>query len=152
MKVCSRCKEQPQQKNHCYCKVCHATYHRERYRKKYAHKPRIKELVERGKRKDHPAQRMFHSAAERARKKGIEFDLDLWKLEVPQVCPVLGIPLDRRDIQHAPSLDRVDPKRGYTHDNVRIISFRANSIKQDATADEIKRVLEYMINESNPFR
>lgn len=87
---------------------------------------------------------MYHTAKHRAKKKGLEFSIDLEDIVIPDICPVLGIPLDRRDMQHSPSLDRFDSSKGYTKDNICVISFRANSIKQDATFDEIMAVMEYM--------
>jgi hypothetical protein len=48
----------------------------------------------------------------------------------------------RRDNQ--PSLDRVIPALGYVPGNVRVISFRANRLKQDATAEEVAAILDYI--------
>jgi hypothetical protein len=39
-----------------------------------------------------------------------------------------------------PSLDRMDPNLGYTDDNVRVISMRANQIKSNATPEELLRI------------
>lgn len=38
----------------------------------------------------------------------------------------------------SPSLDRVDPNKGYTPENTVLACFRCNSLKRDATADEIE--------------
>lgn len=43
-----------------------------------------------------------------------------------------------------PSLDRFIPANGYVIGNIRVISFRANRIKSDATLEEMRRVLSYM--------
>lgn len=87
--------------------------------------------------------RLLASAKGRAKKAGLPFDLTLADIVIPATCPVLGIPLDRRDIHHAPSLDRVRPELGYVTGNIRVISFRANSIRQDATAEELAAVAAY---------
>lgn len=67
---------------------------------------------------------------------------------MPDVCPVLGIPMSREGRKGNrdgwPSLDRLDNVQGYTRDNVRIISYRANSLKRDATPEELRAVLRYM--------
>lgn len=68
--------------------------------------------------------------------------------KLPDICPVLGITLDycsgnilNRDA--SPSIDRIDSKLGYTVDNVHIISFKANRIKNDATPTELRMVADY---------
>ena len=42
---------------------------------------------------------------------------------------------------HIPSVDRINPALGYTEDNVWVISFRANTIKQNASLIELERLL-----------
>ena len=42
-----------------------------------------------------------------------------------------------------PSIDRIDPKKGYVKDNIIVVSMRANRIKTDATVDEIRRVADF---------
>jgi hypothetical protein len=76
---------------------------------------------------------------------GLEFDLEVSALVIPDVCPALGIALDFSDRDHTPSLDRVEPKGGYTKDNVRVISGRANRIKSDASCEELLRIYEYVL-------
>lgn len=55
-------------------------------------------------------------------------------------CPILGIELawgggaTGRD--NSPSIDRLENTRGYTPDNCRVISWRANRLKSDATDEE----------------
>ncbi len=73
------------------------------------------------------------------------FDLTLDDIVIPSVCPLLGIPLDREAkswTSNKPSLDRVDPRRGYTKDNVWVVSWRANRIKSDATLKELQNMVE----------
>ena len=40
------------------------------------------------------------------------------------------------------SLDRIEPARGYTPDNVWVISWRANHIKADASLGELEILVE----------
>jgi hypothetical protein len=94
-------------------------------------------------------QRLVYVAKQRAKRKGLSFGLTLADLlPPPQQCPVLGIPLHygagrTRDANRA-SLDRRDNKQGYMPSNVRVISYRANSLKSDATLAEMRRLVEYM--------
>jgi hypothetical protein len=95
------------------------------------------------------------TAVGRARKNKLPYDRDLSKLALPDICPVLGTALNysrnyKRETSligpqpDSPSLDRIVPEHGYVFTNLRVISWRANFLKRDATIDEIKRVLAYM--------
>jgi hypothetical protein len=71
---------------------------------------------------------------------------------IPERCPVLGITLDperrgnlnRRPRDNAPSIDRIDPRKGYTPDNIMVISYRANVLKNSALPEEIYKIAEFM--------
>ena len=91
----------------------------------------------------------FGGARSRAKNKGLPYDKDLTGLVLPDVCPVLGVLLnyaDRRGraLYDSPSLDRIVPERGYVLSNLRVISYRANMLKSNASVDELKSVLAYM--------
>lgn len=84
------------------------------------------------------------SARNRAKNRGLEFGLTVKGLpDIPEVCPVLGIPLEYGSGLGSPSLDRIDSARGYTLDNVHWISMKANQIKNNATPAELRMVADY---------
>ena len=89
--------------------------------------------------------RMFYRVKSRAKKAGIAFDLEVSDIVIPAVCPVLGIVLTPHEGKgyhpSSPSLDRIKPRLGYIKGNVRVISNRANLLKNDASAEELRRVL-----------
>lgn len=94
-----------------------------------------------------PEYAMYLSAGRRARERGMEFNIEISDIAIPEKCPVLGIALRRGLKVHAddsPSLDRVDSTKGYTKGNICVISHRANTIKRDATSDELRAVADYM--------
>lgn len=100
----------------------------------------------------------------RARKRGRQNDLPatikptdlIW----PSHCPVLGIELDypersgqRKDLSakpNWPSLDRWDPEKGYVPGNVFVISFRANTLKNNVSRDEILQIAKYVMSKPRP--
>jgi hypothetical protein len=98
--------------------------------------------------------RMLYSARERAAKHNREFNLTLQCLLVlakEPLCPISQRPFvwrsficeaNKKTKAHpdSPSLDRIDSSRGYTPDNIWIISYRMNTIKNDATPEELKLV------------
>lgn len=93
---------------------------------------------------------MVDRAKRRAAEKQLSFDIDTKYVRslVVSHCPVLGMPLEwscRRNVGNitltgSPSLDRIDPAKGYVKGNVWIISYRANLIKSNATHEELKLV------------
>lgn len=103
-----------------------------------------------------PAKCLYYGALRRAKKHNLPFDLTEEDIVVPEHCPVLGIPLKpgRGTAKpNSPSLDRVIPKRGYTKDNCIVVSFRANTIKSNATVIELLRVATFygnLIDQENP--
>lgn len=92
-------------------------------------------------------------AKHRAKKKGFDFDVDKSTIKIPDFCPVLGLPLiygtrrrqsETRTVENIPTLDRHNNDLGYVTGNVRVISARANSLKSNATIEEIELLLKYM--------
>jgi hypothetical protein len=94
--------------------------------------------------KDNRLRYILKQAESRARHRGLPFALTLEDVPVPTHCPVLGIPLDSRDRDHTPSLDRIKNEKGYTPDNVAVISMRANRIKSDAELHELEAIVEFV--------
>ena len=96
--------------------------------------------------KEHTQSRMWSSAKRRAKKYNIIFSLKKEDIFIPSKCPVLGISLIV-GVGHAqycfPSLDRIIPSKGYTPDNVIVVSHKANTIKNNATLEEIEKVLNF---------
>tara|TARA_R110002020_G_scaffold89062_4_gene217961 strand:+ start:3209 stop:3691 length:483 start_codon:yes stop_codon:yes gene_type:complete len=90
--------------------------------------------------------RMLSGAKFRAQEKGLMFNLHYDDIQIPNLCPVLKIPLipSQGMSDGSPSLDRMVPYLGYVKGNVRVISMKANRIKTDATSLELHQVLEYV--------
>lgn len=95
----------------------------------------------------HPDRAVFNQVKQNARKRGDPFFLTVEDIKVPETCPVLGIPIfltPGKRTDNTPSVDRVDNSKGYTKENVVIISWRANQIKRDASLQELKKLVEYL--------
>jgi|688.fasta_scaffold374013_2 hypothetical protein len=102
-----------------------------------------------------PKNRVSHilgQAKQRANKNGMEFSITLDDLlPLPDVCPVLGIKINyegnkgqRGFVNDSPSIDRLDSSLGYVKGNVKIICWRANRVKSDATVEELRAILNFM--------
>ena len=157
-----------------YCKVCHKAYTKQwnlehpeqvkQNRKDYdaAHADKRKaqrkkyradnpEYFER-KRKEHvsenPEMYVVYEARKRAKKFGLECTITAEDIVIPEICPVLGIKLVRgktdKNRDGSPSLDRIVPELGYVPGNIAVMSYRANRIKNNGTADEHRRIADWM--------
>jgi hypothetical protein len=90
-------------------------------------------------------------AKQRARSNGLEFTITIADVVIPATCPLLGIPLafdvssgKQGGKDNSPTLDRIDNARGYVPGNVRVISWRANRMKGDATLEELETLVRNM--------
>lgn len=84
---------------------------------------------------------MIIDAKRRALNRGLDFNLNK-ELHFPEVCPVLGISMahGKETWFNSPTIDRIDNSKGYTMDNVIVVSALANSIKTSATPKQILQV------------
>lgn len=92
--------------------------------------------------------RLLINAKRRAKERNLEFNIvkeDL--LPLPTHCPVLGIELvangTKHNKQNSYSLDRVDNTKGYIKGNVIVVSFRANTLKNSASKEELRKLYEF---------
>lgn len=84
---------------------------------------------------------MIRAAKQRASTKGLEFNITYEDIELPEVCPLLGITLGvspGRASDFSYSLDRIDSSKGYIKGNIWVISNKANIIKNNATLEELE--------------
>lgn len=112
-------------------------YHKE-YRKKN-HK-RIKELQLEWKNKNYERV-MWNSAKARADQAGYDFTIKVEDIVIPEYCPYLGWALTKLvghgNLQTNASIDRIDSSKGYTKDNIQILSNLANKMKNCATEEQL---------------
>lgn len=99
----------------------------------------------------HPEYYIINNARRRAKMFNVPFELKRTDIVVPDICPVLGIPIfrgkDGKSSDNSPSLDRIIPQKGYTKDNVRIISAKANRWKNEMTLDDALKIVAYLKGE-----
>ena len=100
-----------------------------------------------------PEKKLWYGVRTRVNQRDVFFDLKIEDIVIPKTCPALGIPIEpivgkgRIDFGknwNSPTIDRVDPTRGYVPDNIRVISYRANFLKNEATADELEAIARYI--------
>ena len=109
-----------------HCKACDCKYNAELHMK-------------------NPHARLFLLAKRRAEQKNMEFTLtkEIVKAKFPKdnMCPVLKEPFQFgiENKHYNPTIDRIDNTKGYTPENIMIVSYRVNSIKRDCTDFSIFR-------------
>lgn len=105
-------------------------------------------------RMQHPEQPLYQNARIRAKRKGLDFNIEVSDINIPLICPILGIPIikvisesrSKGPTANSPSLDRIDNSKGYIKGNVTIISHKANTMKHNATPLELIRFAEWILH------
>jgi hypothetical protein len=95
---------------------------------------------------------LINCARGRAKQRKIEFTITEKDIEWNKYCPLLGMELYYRDRfnpkkegsyrENSASLDRIDSSKGYVPGNVWVISTKANRLKNNATLDDMKVLVE----------
>lgn len=105
-----------------------------------------------------PEKYLLMNPRNRAKKRGLDFTLTEADVKIPSHCPVLGVKLEpvgsnSVENQYGPSIHRLDSSKGYTKDNCIVVSWRANTLLQDASFEEIQSMFKfaerYMSNEED---
>ena len=94
--------------------------------------------------------KMLRRAKQRAKDKGLKFDLSVEDVIIPKFCPILGIELKMHKGRsggnpNSPALDRIDNNKGYVKGNVMVMSHLANMMKSSATTEEMVKFAEWVI-------
>lgn len=102
----------------------------------------------------HPKQHWIIRAVSRAKKRAeltdVPFNITVTDIEniITDRCPIFGSEFkfigNKTSKADSPSLDKVDPLKGYVVGNIEIISMKANVIKQNATSADIFKVAEWL--------
>lgn len=103
------------------------------------------------------AEYLHYVAKTRAAKVGREFSITVEDVAAvdTDICPILGIPIQRyphtsggscKQKPDSKSLDRIDSTKGYVPGNIRVISWRANSLLKDITPDELAAIFKYHLS------
>lgn len=141
------------------CKACQKSFNQAYAR---LHPEKVKETRKRSQIKDRPLKKdrrrkwrtknpgkaLLEGIKSRAKKLNVPFDLKHEDIVIPEFCPILGIKIESAgtgsDRWSNPSVDRIIPELGYTKENIAVMSYRANMIKSNGTAEEHERIAEWM--------
>lgn len=98
-----------------------------------------------------PVLKMWRRAKRRAQESGREFTLLPEDIIIPADCPILGMPMvcysgRSGGEPNSPSLDRIDSSKGYTADNIMVVSHLANCMKSSATPEQLIKFAEWALD------
>jgi predicted MPP superfamily phosphohydrolase len=96
-------------------------------------------------------QMLLNASKQRAKLKNREHSITLEDIKdlypVDGKCPVFGFNLEFNDAgfrETSPSIDRIDSDKGYTKDNIQIISWKANRLKAYATVEDLEILVAFL--------
>lgn len=174
MKICNKCKIEKEENSFnlsfnrkdgidTQCKNCRSEYKKSRkdldnkHRREY--RLAIKDIVNKKQydyARNNPEWYLLTKAKERAKIKGLYFNIEVEDIKIPKFCPILEIELVKgtsKDYQKSPSIDRIDSSKGYIKGNIRVISALANTMKNSATKELLekfsKNILTYVNSDSD---
>lgn len=100
---------------------------------------------------------IYNQLKNSAKRRGIEFSLtltDLNELTFPISCPILGIPL-RYNVgkaqEDSASIDRIDSSKGYSPENIIVISWKANRLKNNGSTEDLKKISDFYSRHQSGF-
>lgn len=155
MKLCGKCQltkpltefylRHDTRKTSYQCKKCAKLYQQH-----HKCKPSVIERVNQWNReytKKKPEKRLLIQAKQRAKRLGVPCTITEDCIVIPSHCPILGIQLQvgsGKFHDASPSLDRLTPQLGYVPGNVAVISYRANTVKNNASAQELRMIADWI--------
>ena len=87
---------------------------------------------------------LWAGARSRAKKKNLEFSISPLDIHIPEFCPLRKVRLELNTGKlnaNSPSIDRIISSKGYTPDNIWIISHRANTVKSNLSLEELTLIV-----------
>ena len=163
-KICNSCKEEKPfsdfTKNKAApdglqykCSSCDVAYQKKRRAENPQQQLDYQRSYQKNKRKDYNyrLQMLINASKQRAKNKNREHNITVEDIKaiypLNGCCPIFGMKLEFNSAgfrENSPSIDRIDSTKGYTPDNIQIISWKANRIKGYASTQELEMLLAYL--------
>jgi len=135
------------------CRSCDIAYQAKRRLENHEEDLEYSREYQRNRRQnfDYRLQMLVNASKQRAKNKNRENTITIEDVKAiyPKdgCCPIFGIKLEFNNAgfrETSPSIDRIDSSKGYTPDNIQIISWKANRIKGYASKQDLEMLLAFM--------
>lgn len=159
----------------CTCKECeHRIHNAEDYKNRrqlvrderrksspeYREKEKLRHLKTLLSNEDSYKKYLVRGAKQRALNTNLPFDITYEDITIPEYCPLLGIKINRHlgegrrtsACWDSPSIDRIVPELGYTKGNVWIVSVKANTLKNNASLEELELLVNNLKNKIDSMK
>ena len=163
-KTCNRCKEEKLLSEFSFnratkdqlqykCRTCDNKYQTQRRAENLEADREYSRKYQRNRRKDfdYRLQMLINASKQRAKLNGREHDINVADIKaiypIDGCCPIFGIKLEFNDAgfrDNSPSIDRIDSTKGYTRDNIQVISWKANRIKGASSLQDLEMMVAYL--------
>ena len=135
------------------CRICDVKYQAQRRDANKSKFATYSREYQRGRRQDfdYRLQMLINASKQRAKSNSREHDINVEDIKsiypIDGCCPIFGIKLEFnvagfRD--SSPSIDRIDSTKGYTRDNIQVISWKANRIKGASSLQDLEMMVAYL--------
>lgn len=91
---------------------------------------------------------LLNNARKRASLFNLEFNITMDDIVIPDECPILKHKFELGKVggdKYSYSLDRIDPSKGYIKGNIQVISRLANTMKNNASPEELKLFADWIL-------
>jgi len=163
-KICSQCKEEKlpiefslnnaaKDRLQYKCRTCDVKYQAQRREDNKDEHLEYSRKYQRNRRLDfeYRLQMLINASKQRARLNDREHDINVEDIKaiypVDGCCPIFGLKLEFNGAgfrDSSPSIDRIDSTKGYTQDNIQVISWKANRIKGAASLQDLEMLVAYL--------
>jgi hypothetical protein len=96
-------------------------------------------------------QMLINASKQRAKSNNREHNINVEDIKaiypIDGCCPIFGLKLEFNGAgfrDSSPSIDRIDSTKGYTRDNIQVISWKANRIKGAASLQDLEMLVAYL--------